>query len=89
VASTLIRIQDVQSLYLGLVRVKAAPLHAMKALVARFTPGERTPVSIVQEAGWAPESVWTQRLEEKSFRLCRGTNLDRPVVLPVARRYTD
>jgi hypothetical protein len=24
-------------------------------------------VPIVQEAGWAPEAVWTQRLEEKSF----------------------
>jgi hypothetical protein len=32
-----------------------------------FTPGERTQVPIVQEAGWAPEPVWTQRLEEKSF----------------------
>jgi hypothetical protein len=29
--------------------------------------GERTPVPIVQEAGWASEPVWTQRLEEKSF----------------------
>jgi hypothetical protein len=29
-------------------------------------PGERTPVPNVQEAGWAPEPVWTQRLEEKS-----------------------
>jgi hypothetical protein len=27
----------------------------------------------------------TLRLEEKSFRLCRGSNLDRPVVQPVAR----
>jgi hypothetical protein len=25
------------------------------------------PVPIVQEAGWAPEPVWTQRLEDKSF----------------------
>jgi hypothetical protein len=24
-------------------------------------------VPIVQEAGWAPEPVWTQRLEERSF----------------------
>jgi hypothetical protein len=24
-------------------------------------------VPTVQEAGWAPEPVWTQRLEEKSF----------------------
>jgi hypothetical protein len=30
-------------------------------------PGERTPVPIVQEAGWAREPVWTQSLEEKSF----------------------
>jgi hypothetical protein len=46
-------------------------------------PGKGPPVPIVQEAGWA------QRLEEKSFRLCRGSNLDRPVVQPVARHYTD
>jgi hypothetical protein len=30
-------------------------------------PEKGPPVPIVQEAGWAPESVWTQRLEEKSF----------------------
>jgi hypothetical protein len=24
-------------------------------------------IPIVQEAGWAPEPVWTQRLKEKSF----------------------
>jgi hypothetical protein len=30
--------------------------------------GNRLPtVSIVQEAGWAPELVWSQRLEEKPF----------------------
>jgi hypothetical protein len=29
-------------------------------------PGKIPPVHIVQEAGWAPEPVWTQRLEEKS-----------------------
>jgi hypothetical protein len=55
----------------------------------RFIPGERTSVPIVQEAGWAPEPVWTQRIEEKSFHLCRGSNLDRPVVQSVARHYTD
>jgi hypothetical protein len=37
--------------------------HAPDALCA----GERTPVPTVQEAGWAPEPVWTQRLEEKSL----------------------
>jgi hypothetical protein len=30
-------------------------------------PGKGPPVPIVQEAGWAPEPVWTQRLKEKSF----------------------
>jgi hypothetical protein len=32
-----------------------------------LAPGKGPPVRIVQEAGWAPEPVWTQRLEEKSF----------------------
>jgi len=48
-----------------------------------LTPGKGPPVPILQEAGWAPEPVWTQRLEEKSFHLCRGSNLDRPAVQPV------
>jgi hypothetical protein len=30
-----------------------------------FAPGEGSTVPIVQEAGWAPEPVWTQRLEKK------------------------
>jgi hypothetical protein len=29
-------------------------------------PGEEPPVPVVQEAGWAPDPVWTQRLEKKS-----------------------
>jgi hypothetical protein len=48
-----------------------------------LAPGIAPPVPIVQEAGWATEPAWTQRLEEKSFRLCRGSNLDCPVVQPV------
>jgi hypothetical protein len=32
----------------------------------QLASGERTPVPIVHEAGWALEPVWTQRLEEKS-----------------------
>jgi hypothetical protein len=32
-----------------------------------FTSGKGPPVPIGQEAGWAPEPVWTQRIEEKSF----------------------
>jgi hypothetical protein len=47
------------------------------------------PVPIVQEGGRAPEPVWTQKLEENSFRLCRGSNLDRPVFQYVVRLYTD
>jgi hypothetical protein len=54
-----------------------------------LAPGKGPPVPIVQEAGWAPEQVWTQRLDEKSSRLCQGSNLDCPVVQPVARHYTD
>jgi hypothetical protein len=38
--------------------------HAPAALYLR---GKDPPVPIGQEAGWAPEPVWTQRLEEKSF----------------------
>jgi hypothetical protein len=52
-------------------------------------PRNGPPVPIRQESGWAPEPVWTQRLKEKSFCLCRGSSLYRPVVQPIARHYTD
>jgi hypothetical protein len=42
------------------------------------------PVPIGQEAWWAPEPVWTQRLAEKSFWLCQGSNLNRPVVQSIS-----
>jgi hypothetical protein len=32
-----------------------------------LSPGKGPPVPTGQEAGWAPEPVWTQRIEEKSF----------------------
>jgi hypothetical protein len=32
-----------------------------------LAPGWGPPVPTVQEAGWVPEPVWTQRLEKKSF----------------------
>jgi hypothetical protein len=38
--------------------------HAPAALLP---PGKGPSVPIGQEAGWAPEPVWTQRIEEKSF----------------------
>jgi hypothetical protein len=50
--------------------------------------GKGPPVPIVQEAGRAPELVWTQRVQEKFFRFCRKSNFDRPVVQPVVRHYT-
>jgi hypothetical protein len=53
-----------------------------------LVPGKGPPVPIVQEAGWAPEPVWTQRLQEKSFRLYQGLKFDRWVLQPVARHYT-
>jgi hypothetical protein len=52
-------------------------------------PRKGPPVTIVQEGGWALEPVWTQRLQEKSFHLCQGSNLDCPVVQSVARHYSD
>jgi hypothetical protein len=54
-----------------------------------LAPGKGPPVAMVQEAEWAPEPVWTKRLKEKAFCLCRGSNLDRSVVQPVAKHYTD
>jgi hypothetical protein len=59
------------------------------APAALYTLGKDPSVPIGQEAGWAPEPIWTQRLVEKSFRFCPGSNLDRPVVQSVVRHYTD
>jgi hypothetical protein len=59
--------------------------HAPAALLP---PGKGPPVPIVQDTGWAPEPVWKQRLEEKSFAPRRGSNPDHPVVQPVVRHYT-
>jgi hypothetical protein len=52
-------------------------------------PGKGTPVNIVQEAGWTPEPVWTQRLEEKSSCFCQGSNPGYLVIQSVDRHYTD
>jgi hypothetical protein len=38
--------------------------------VRALPPEKGLPVPIVQEVGWAPEPVWTQRLEDKSSCLC-------------------
>jgi hypothetical protein len=79
-------------------KAKAAPLHTLAVDGGEWSasdpghalaPRQGPPVPIVQEAEWAPEPVWTQRLQEKSCRLCQGSNLDCPVFQPVARHYTD
>jgi hypothetical protein len=56
---------------------------------AAFYPrGKDPPAPIVQESGWAPEPVWTQRIEEKSFAPAEDRTPDRPVVQPAVRHYT-
>jgi hypothetical protein len=57
--------------------------HAPAALCPR---GKDPPVPIVQEVGWAPESVWTQRLEEKSSLPVGDLT---SIVQSVVRHYTD
>jgi hypothetical protein len=54
---------------------------------SRFTPGERAPVSTGQQAGWAPETVWTTW--RKISWPYRDPNSDPSGVQPVASRYTD
>jgi hypothetical protein len=39
-----------------------------------LAPGKGPPVPIVQEAGWTPEPVWTQRLEKNPFASARNRN---------------
>jgi hypothetical protein len=49
-------------------------------------PGKRPLVPIGQEAGWAPEPIRLQRLEEKSFTPFRDRT---PVVQSAVRHYAD
>jgi hypothetical protein len=55
--------------------------------VVSVTTRGRTRDPLYRRLG-GPQSRSEQRLEEKSFRLCRGSNPDRPVVQPVVRHYT-
>jgi hypothetical protein len=57
------------------------------SLPGRALPlGKGPPVRNGQEAGWIPQLVCTQRLEEKSFASA-GIELRSPVVQTVVRRY--
>jgi hypothetical protein len=58
------------------------------APAAFLGPGKEPQEPIVQEAGWAPEPVWTQATR-KILCFWWGSNLDRPVVQPVASYYID
>jgi hypothetical protein len=49
-------------------------------------PGKGSSVLVVQEAGWAPEPFWMQRLEEKSSASVGDRT---PVVQSVVSHYTD
>jgi hypothetical protein len=49
-------------------------------------PGKEHLVPIGQEAGWAPEPVWTQKLEEKSSASVGDRT---PVVQSVVGHYTE
>jgi hypothetical protein len=53
---------------------------------ALYPPEKGPPVPIGCEAGWAPEPVWTQSLEEKSSTSVGDRT---PVVQFVVRHYTD
>jgi hypothetical protein len=52
-------------------------------------PPEKGPLVPIGQQGWAPEPVWTQRLQEESSFFCRRLNLDRLVVHSVVRHYSD
>ena len=49
----------------------------------RLYPRQSDPVPIVQEAGWAPEPVWT------GAKNLAPTVIRFPTVQPAASRYTD
>jgi hypothetical protein len=52
-----------------------------------LTPGKGPPVSIVQEGAWVGlRAGLNTEARGKILFLCRGSNLDRPVVQPVARQ---
>jgi hypothetical protein len=57
--------------------------HAPAAL---YPPRKGPTVPIGNEAGWAPEPVWTQGLEEEKSSAPVGDRT--PIVQPVVRHYT-
>jgi hypothetical protein len=70
--------------------LKTSALNGGEWLASRpgraLPPGKGPPVPILQEAGWAPKPVWTQRLEEESFASAGDRT---SFVQSVTRYYTD
>jgi hypothetical protein len=52
-------------------------------------PRKGCPVPVGQEARWAPVPVQTERREEKSSCLCRGSNPDLLDIQVIVRHYTE
>jgi hypothetical protein len=57
------------------------PRHKMRLSGQRHAPAalypqDKNPIPIVQEAGWAPEPVWTQRLEHKNVVLACSLKIE-------------
>jgi hypothetical protein len=52
-----------------------------------FRPGERTPGTHCTGRWVGPRTGLDTEATIKLFRLCQGSNLDRPVVQPVVRHY--
>jgi hypothetical protein len=55
----------------------------------RFTPGDRTPGTHWTGDWVGPRAGLDTPARRKILYLCRGSNLDRPVVQPIGRHYTD
>jgi hypothetical protein len=55
----------------------------------RFTPGERTPGTHCTGGCVGPRAGLDTEVRGKFLFLCWGSNLDRPVVQPVVRHYTE
>jgi hypothetical protein len=61
--------------YIGLKNLVMSPRRGSTPRLDWLTVSRNVTLTLTDS-----EPVWTQRLEEESFRLCRGSSLDRPVV---------